>query len=225
MALVSSKTNLTQEADEVEMANPIQEQFGQHMIDAFAQFARSDLKTPLELEMSEFEHIDDLALRKHLAEVFYGVRWIYKLGLALLTKDAERAAHVRAQIVDYASISEALLSYCIGHGILNSYFKESDILKYSDVRKTRTIKWIEKDPVQTLRKQNLWWLIRASWELKIIDDSLAEDLQWLRRQRNNVHLQEYSAVGERSFLFHSRRAFSIATATITQTKIWKSSHR
>ena len=78
---------------------PIQEQFGQQVIDAFAQFARSDLKTPDELEADEFSHVSDATLRRRLAEVFYGVRWIYKLGLALLTRDAERAAHVRAQIV------------------------------------------------------------------------------------------------------------------------------
>jgi hypothetical protein len=100
---------------------PIQEQFGQQVIDAFAQFARSDLRAPDELEAHEFSHVSDATLRRRLAEVFYGVRWIYKLGLALLTKDAERAAHVRAQIVDYASVSEGLLADCLVHAIRNGY--------------------------------------------------------------------------------------------------------
>jgi hypothetical protein len=100
---------------------PIQEQFGQQVIDAFAKFARSDLRSPADLAANEFSHISDASLRKHLSEVFYGVRWIYKLGLALLTKDEERAAHVRAQIVDYGSVSEGLLSHCVEHAIRNGH--------------------------------------------------------------------------------------------------------
>ena len=100
---------------------PIQEQFGQEVIEAFAKFARADLKTPLQLKADEFSHVADQALREELAQVFYGVRWIYKLGLALLTKDEERAAHVRAQIVDYASVCEGLLSYCLAHAIRQNH--------------------------------------------------------------------------------------------------------
>jgi len=99
------------------MSKPIQEQFGAQVIDVFAAFARADLKTPAQLEADEFSHVTDDSLRMALAQVLYGVRWIYKLGPALLTKDEERAAHVRAQIVDYASVCEGLLSYCVAHAI------------------------------------------------------------------------------------------------------------
>src|SRR3990170_3389411 len=76
---------------------PIQEQFGEHVIDAFATFARADIRTPDELEAAEFSHVSDASLRQALAQVFYGVRWIYKLGLALLTVKEERADDVARQ--------------------------------------------------------------------------------------------------------------------------------
>src|SRR5436309_3215232 len=96
---------------------PIQELFGQKVIEAFAAFARADLDDPTVLAANSFSHVTDAQLRKELSQVFYGARWIYKLGLALLTRDEERAAHVRAQIVDYASVCEALLFYCLAHAI------------------------------------------------------------------------------------------------------------
>ena len=122
---------------------PIQEQFGQRVIDAFADFARSDLKAPAELAADEFSHVTNPDLRQRLAEVFYGVRWIYKLGLAMLTEDTERAAHIRAQIVDYASVSEALLADCLAHAIRNGHtvgtaytYKDPDIQR-QPIRGTR----------------------------------------------------------------------------------------
>jgi hypothetical protein len=201
---------------------PIQEQFGQQIIDAFADFARADLKPPSDLEQAEFSHVTDVALRRRLAEVFYGVRWIYKLGLALLTEDTERAAHVRAQIVDYASVSEALLSDCLAHAMRNGHivgiahtFKDPD-------RQRQPMAWNLGNPEPRLRKQTFWWMIRIAHEFGVINRNLAADLNWLRRERNAVHLQ--GAFGKKAYLNHSRTAFNVVRRTIRQTKAWKAAH-
>ena len=190
----------------------------------FAAFARLDLKSPDELEADEFSHIDDATLRRRLSEVFYGVRWIYKLGLALLAKNTERAAHVRAQIVDYASVSEALLVYCLAHAIRNGYttgtgygFKDPDT-------QGQPINWNVGHPEPMLRSQacSFWWMIRISREFGIINTALETDLHVLRKQRNAVHLQ--SAVGKMAFLNQSKGAYDTVTRTIRQTKAWKTAH-
>jgi hypothetical protein len=203
---------------------PIQEQFGQQVIDAFAQFARSDLRSPDELEANEFAHVSDATLRRRLAEVFYGVRWIYKLGLALLTKDAERAAHVRAQIVDYASVSEGLLADCLAHAIRNGYTTGTGYMFNDPDRQQRPITWNVGNPEPTLRRRNFWWMIRIAREFGIINAALKTELDWLRTQRNTVHLQERSAVGRTAFLNQSKRAFDTVTRTIRQTKQWKTTY-
>src|SRR5208283_203704 len=86
-------------------------------IDAFSQFAAIDLEKPVDLETKRLFHIGDANLRKRLSEVLYGARWIYKLGLALLVRNEEQAAHVRAQITDYAAVCEGILLDMIDHGL------------------------------------------------------------------------------------------------------------
>jgi hypothetical protein len=160
-----------------------------------------------------------------LSEVFYGVRWIYKLGLALLTKDAERAAHVRAQIVDYASVAEGLLADCLAHAIRRGHTTGVAYTYKDPDNQTRPITWNVANPERTLRQLPFWWFIRIAGEFEIINEALAGDLEWLREQRNAVHLQERSALGQTAFLNQSRKAFNIATRTIRQTKAWKAAHR
>jgi hypothetical protein len=201
---------------------PIQEQFGQHLIDAFAQFARSDLKPPDQLEADEFSHVSDATLRRRLADVFYGVRWIYKLGLALLAKDVERAAHIRAQIVDYASISEGLLAHCISHAIRNGHTAGTSYTFHDPDKQLQPIIWNTANPEPLLRRQTFWWMIRVAGEFGIVNNTLETELDWLRKQRNAVHLQERS--GKTAFLNQSKRAFEVVTATIRQTKTWKTAH-
>lgn len=200
---------------------PIQEQFGQRVIDAFADFARSDLKTPTELENEEFSHVTNPIVRRRLSEVFYGVRWIYKLGLALLTKDTERAAHVRAQIVDYASVAEGLLADCLAHAIRHGYATGVAYTYRDPDHQTQPITWNLANPESTLRRLSFWWFIRIARDFGIIGQALADDLHWLRKQRNTVHLQERSALGQTAFLNQSRKAFTIATQTIQRTKAWR----
>ncbi len=51
-----------------------------------SRFTTADLTPVAGLEGNEFSHKSDRQLRKSLAEVFYGTRWIYKLKLFLLTR-------------------------------------------------------------------------------------------------------------------------------------------
>jgi hypothetical protein len=208
------------------MANGvIQQQFGETVIEAFADFARADLDDPARLRAQSFDHIADGQLRTELSQVFYGARWIYKLGLALLTKDEERAAHVRAQIVDYASVCEALLSYCIAHAIRRGH-TVGTAHRWSDPdRQTHPITWAVPQVDRTLARQTLWWLVRIAHEFRIINAGLERELQWLREQRNTVHLRARAAIGPTAFLNQSKRAFEITTESIRQTKLWKAAHQ
>jgi hypothetical protein len=54
--------------------------------------------------------------------------------------------------------------------------------------------------------------------------SRASPTNSLCEQRNTVHLQERSALGQTAFLNQSRKAYGIVTQTIRQTKAWKDSH-
>lgn len=200
---------------------PIQEQFGGRVIEAFTEFARQDLEDPAALEANSFNHIADSTLRRELAQVFYGARWIYKVGLALLTKQEERAAHVRAQIVDYAVVCEALLSYCLSHAIRRGHTVGTAYTWNDPDRRRDQLFWNPANPDPTLAKRSMWWLVRIAREFRIITVSLETELQWLRQQRNTVHIRARAALGPTAYLNQSKRAFEATVSTLTQTKAWK----
>lgn len=115
--------------------------------------------------------------------------------MALLTHDTERAAHIRAQIVDYASVSEGLLAHCLAHAIRNGHTAGTSYMFNDPDTQRQPIHWNLATPELTLRRRSLWWMIRIAREFGIIDSALETELDWLPKQRNTVHLQERSAVG------------------------------
>lgn len=211
------------------MANKqIQELIGQRAIEAFADFARTDIRTVDQLEAAEFSHVRDARLRRALAQVLYGARWIYKLGLVTLVRNEERAAHVRAQIVDYTAICEALLSYCIGHAIENGHvvgtahnFSNPD---ERNPTKRKAIPWGRGSTESNLRRQSLWWHARIAREFGILNKSCFDDLDWLREERNAVHIRQKVALGETAYLGESRKAFAVLNDCIQQTRAWHAAH-
>lgn len=46
------------------MSKPIQELFGDRVIQAFADFARADLRSPDEMEADEFAQVNDAGMRR-----------------------------------------------------------------------------------------------------------------------------------------------------------------
>jgi hypothetical protein len=199
----------------------IQEKFGQNIIDTITQFARQDLDTVAELESKYLFHVSDSQLRTILAETLYGARWLYKLGLALLVKDAEQMAHVRAQMIDYCSVCEGVLSDAIMHSIKQNYISGSKYL-YSDVVNLRhPITWTASNTSSKIKERNLKWFIEVAFEEGIIDLNLYNNLEWLRKQRNAVHLRSRTF---KAYLGKSRYAFNYMKDLFVQTQKWKAKH-
>ena len=63
--------------------------------------------------LDQFDFIEQDALRKRLALEFYAARYLYKLGEALKVSGAHMHAHVKFQIIQYASIYEAVIVYLL----------------------------------------------------------------------------------------------------------------
>ena len=196
---------------------PIQEQFGGRVIEAFSEFARAEVKPIDDLVKNEFAHVNDPQLRQSLAEVLFGARWLYKLGLALLVRDAERAAHVRAQILDYASVTEALLQHAVARRIAAGLSAGTQF-QFADKNQHRKIDWTRGTHAQIVGRQNFWWLVVVASEVGVITPLLSKEVDWLRKRRNTVHLLEHASVGRSSYLQHSERAFRALVATIRATK-------
>ncbi len=203
---------------EIEKPKPIQENLGQTLIDAIHSFAKKDLDSVEEIEEKYLSHISDTLLRKSLAETVYGARWIYKLGLVLLVRDEEQLAHTRAQLIDYGSVCEAVLSDMILHGIRQNRMKGERYLYQNPVLLTKKIEWSPTTLEKEIRKRSFNWLIIVAEEEKMIDTALKVKINWLKGQRNKVHLRENVT---RSYLNKSHHAFENMSDLFKQTKKWK----
>lgn len=197
----------------------IQEQFGQEIIDAMARFAKKDIKTVTDLEADEFSHVADVDLRKALSETLYGARWLYKLGLALLANNQEQFAHVRAQMIDYASICEALLA-----DVLVQAYKKGKITgtqsQWFDIKRKRKLIWYATDPLKTVHATSFEWRIAVAHESAIIDSALAGELNKIRTRRNTVHLTLKVMMGVAYYAGLAKRTHEAMYKLITQTKTW-----
>ncbi len=76
--------------------------FGAAVIKTLTEFARTGIPDPAKMDANWFEHIQDKTIREAVCDTFYGARWHYKTGLALLVEKKEQYAHVRAQVIDYS---------------------------------------------------------------------------------------------------------------------------
>ena len=201
------------------MAKPVQEQFGEKIIKAVGDFARDEMDDIPTLEGKYLFHVGNAGFRRTLAETLYGARWIYKLGLALLVTDAEQMAHVRAQLIDYCSVCEGVLSDMIVHGIDNGHMTGQKY-QYKNVNhNTGPINWANSSA--QIEKRNLYWLIEVARDEKIVTPTLKNDLHWLRKERNSVHLR---ARNYKSFLGKSHKAFGIMRKVFTQTQKWRAAN-
>lgn len=199
---------------------PIQEQFGEAIINAVRSFARADLEDVPAIEQNYLRHMNDPELRHILAETFYGARWIYKLGLALLVRDNEQLAHVRAQIVDYGSVCEGLLYDMIHHALTKNIMIGTKHRFSNTATLSNPISWTSGIE-QNLKRQSFHWQINVAGDENIITTPLRDRLHVLRRDRNMVHLKIRTY---RAFLGASMSAFQVLLDTVDQTRTWKNGH-
>lgn len=168
-----------------------------------------------------FAHISNPQLRTTVAETFYGARWIYKLGLALLVKDAEQMAHVRAQVLDYGAVCEGLLSDALFHGV-DRQIMVGQKHRFNNLgNMSRPINWNVQNKLKKLTDQNFYWHIEVAADEAIITQDLADKLHKLRLERNSVHLR---ARTQPAFIGRSKHYFEVVIETCNATRQWKAAH-
>ena len=201
-------------------AKAIPEHFGKAVMEAVSTFARSGIADSSELNAKWFEHIENDDVRTAICDTFHGARWIYKLGLALLVDGKEQYAHVRAQVIDYGSICEMLLSEMIVHGLAKGKLTKEQY-KYKDTWKRQSILWSRFSDIRpAVQSQKFWWHIAVAREERIIRPDLASELEGLRKIRNTVHITEKINSNTTYHLSMSARALETLQKTINQTKSW-----
>lgn len=204
----------------------IQEKFGQAAIDAFVEFCRADIRSVAELEADEFSHVTDQALRRYVAQTFYGARWLYKLGLGVLVQGDEAIAHVRTQVIDYGSICEALLSDCILHGIQHNAMMGTKYLT-KDCRRVgsrNAIRWVPATAQTKMGNRTFWWLIEVAGDEGVFTPTQKGAVTKLRKLRNTVHITELATTQARYYRTLAKLSLKTVLDTNDAVRAYKVAH-
>lgn len=78
--------------------------------EAIHEYCIRDLGGNIDWYIDQFRFIPDIELRKRLGRAFYTARYVYKLMEALFVNGDEQHAFVKFQIMQYASVYEAVIS-------------------------------------------------------------------------------------------------------------------
>jgi hypothetical protein len=180
-----------------------------------------DLPQGLIWYIEQFSFIEDRKLKEYLANEFYTARYIYKLMEALNVKARDLNAHVKFQIIQYASIFESVICYLLWN-------------KYKDHEAVQKIQYhLEYHPVQALSKKSRIFFddeevyicrlkkdvktpeysikfddkVNAAVEIGFLKSDLAEDIKQIYKLRNNVHTSKAAKAQFTFELEQSKKAY------------------
>ncbi|AXX84585.1 hypothetical protein [Aliarcobacter skirrowii] len=171
-------------------------------IDEVLNYCKRDLPQEHDWYIHEFDFIKDQALQESLAREFYTARYIYKLMEALFLEDFELHAHLKFQIIQYASIYEAVINYLL----LNNFKEDENVKKISTHISLREIAALsgltkityEGNKIFTCLKKETktpWTSIPfhdkvdASVDIGFVNEIYADEIKSFYTLRNSIHIE------------------------------------
>lgn len=175
------------------------------MIESVLGYCKRDLPQDFDFFLGKFDFIDDATLRNKLAQEFYNSRYMYKLMEALNLTGHELYAHVKFQIIQYASIYEAVICY-----LLWNKFKDNEAVKTMEVhQELRKVSALASPTVLTYdgveayicQNRNVKTAapsikfddkVNAAVEIGFVEEIYAEEIKQFYKLRNFVHIEKAS---------------------------------
>lgn len=166
-----------------------------------------------------FDFISDHVLGEHLGEAYYQARFLYKIMLALNLKPWKNRGFVKFQIIQYASICEALLQFVIETKFKEEYIRQNVLYEYipnqNALSKSTAISY-EKAPLflcekkkrkRDLKRERIDKKISFCREKNVISESSASDFKQLYEARNNIHILKAIKSDYRPRVLEAKSAF------------------
>lgn len=166
------------------------------------EYCKRDLPASFDWYLSEFSFVDDDNLRQQLAKEFYSARYIYKLMEALNVDSFELHAHAKFQVIQYASIYEAVVNYLLRTVLANkekvkalqyhkaykpvSALSASTELMYSGEKAFVCLFKDERTPASSIKFSDK---LDVLVDLGVLDETYAEDIKEFYTARNSVHIE------------------------------------
>ena len=150
-----------------------------------------------------FAFIDDEKLRSRVQMEFYAARYVYKLGEALNVAEDRLHAHVKFQIVQYASIYEAIIVYFLWEKFSDhpavtdiefhdtfkraaSLPKNVQMLTIAGEEISLCVSSKQKTPRSSIKFDDK---VDAAARIGFIDEALGIEIKEFYRLRNAIHIE------------------------------------
>lgn len=165
-------------------------------------YCRRDLPGDLQWHVNQFAFVADEELRRRLGRAFYSARFIGKLMEALLASGEEIHSFVKFQIIQYASIYEAVVAYLLWtryseHPEVKklqthkSYKPVSALgsltsLKYEDEQVFTCVYRDTKTPRNSIPFRDK---VDCAVRIGFVDEAYAADIKGIYELRNLAHIE------------------------------------
>ena len=171
--------------------------------------------------LERFDFVGDKELREHIAKEFMAARYISKLGEALNVVDEKLHAHCKFQIVQYASIYEAVIVYLLwenysdhkavieieyhyAYKLAGSVPNNINITNNDGEEIFLCAKRNEKTSRHSIKFQDK---VDASVKIGFLEKELAEEIKEFYSLRNALHLETAAKKSIKYELEQSRLAY------------------
>lgn len=170
--------------------------------DQIQTYCTKDLPGDLDWHIQNFSFIDDIALRERLGRAFYTARYMSKLMEALYVQDNELHPFVKFQIMQYASIYEAVITHLLWNRFKDhkevvtlqthkaykpvSALANLTTIKYNDEQIYTCVYKNEKTPKNSIPFSDK---VDCGVRIGFIDAIYAEDIKNVYMLRNLAHIE------------------------------------
>ncbi len=165
-------------------------------------YCKQDLPGGLQWHIDQFSFISDEELRSRLGRAFYSARYVAKLMEALQAAGDEIHPFVKFQILQYASIYEAVISYLLWnryalHKEVKTLLTHKAYKPVSALGNQTKMKYAEEELFTCVYRDNKTQRKDIPFKNKVdcgvrigfIDEAYAEDIKHIYELRNLAHIE------------------------------------
>ena len=201
------------------------------------EYCKRDLPASFDWFISEFSFINDENLRHQLAIEFYSARYIYKLMEALNVNNLELHAHAKFQVIQYASIYEAVVNYLLQAVLADeekvrslyyhkTYKPESALaaptkLFYYGIEAFICLYKDQKTPPSSIKFSDK---IDTLVDLGVLEETYVDDIKEFYKARNSIHIETAVKENTEYHIELAKKAYRRMRPFIDQIKEFLASH-
>mgnify|MGYP004636314313 FL=1 len=177
-----------------------------------------------------FNFIEDEKLRIKLGEAFHQARFVYKLMVVLNLNSWKNKGVVKFQIIQYASICEALLQHIIELYFLDEFRKKYKKMEYNPANNSMSkdtkilfqgkllTPCYKKDVPADIKRTSINDKIEFCVEKKVIQATEGNEFAKLYAARNNIHILKATLSDYNPKVSDSKAAFLLMEKIRDQVK-------